>query len=164
MDKIDPNLIIGLLVPLAAWLYNKATGRKQASIKDVALGIVDNAIHLAVITADSNPTVIVAFVEQEAWKALDSAKVSRGAATGLMVHAAVQAAVAAAIQEAKDHDRVEKAQIAANRALFDTMKPKLAELDKLADAALAESQKPFGGGAPNVTIIKPGEAMPAETP
>ncbi len=158
LSKLDPNvaaLLIGAGVSLVTWLYHKARGQKSDTLADVISGIVDNAIHTAVVEADSDPSGTVALVENGLWFSLLKAKVPRNATTEMLVHAAVQQGVAAAIDQAKQRAHEVELAVAKNNATIDAViaSGALKKLSDTADAALAESRKPFGGGAPNVTII-----------
>ncbi len=169
MDKLSPDtiaLLVGAGISLITWFADKVRGRKTATFASVIRGIVDNAIHTAVVEADSDPAGTVALVENGLWFSLLKAKVPRNATTEMLVHAAVQQGVAAAIEQAKQRAHEVEVAVAKNNATIDAViaSGALKKLSDTADAAMAESQKPFGGGASNITIIKPGEAMPAETP
>ncbi len=159
VGKIDPNVVLALLIPLATWLWAKAHGEKQATLKDTVLGIVDNAVHLVIVEADSRADDLVVAVERYTWMGLLKAGVPRNTATELLVHAGVQQAVAAAISAAKDHDRAMEVAMATSATQLGDAAAHLTQVSKDWPTAIA-TIKPREG----LVELGPNDPFPAATP
>lgn len=118
---LDPQIITLLgSVALAAltYLYNAATGRKHASLSDQIDGFVDQAIHVAVVEADSNIDTIRIHVTGYVWLALAKAGVPRSGIVETLVTAAIEQAIGKALEVARAHDRSVEVAIAANVSII----------------------------------------------
>ncbi len=171
LSDLDPNvaaLLVGAGISLVTFLWNKARGIKQDNLADVVSGLVDQGLHLAIVTADSDPTALRTEVTSYAWVALAKAKVPRNATSELLVNAAIEVGIAAALREARAHDKLVASQIAANiataQAGVPAMMARQAELDAAgakADAAYAKMLAATApdpvtpSGNPTIVVVAP---------
>lgn len=138
LSAIDPNvaaLLITAVTTIGGWLYNKARGRKQDSLWATLGGVVDNAIHYAVVTAESHADDVRAKVLTYVWPKLMLLKIPRNATTEAIINQLVEVAIADAIQAAKDHDKAIEVNVAAAQASIEQTKALAAQLPALVAAA-----------------------------
>lgn len=113
----DSVIFLGtILISLGTFVYHKVKGDKTNTLADLASGLVDQGIHLAVVKVDSDPSAITTFVSKYVWEGLGKLGVQSSGTVGMLVTAAIAQGVGAALAEARDHDRALQAQIAANIA------------------------------------------------
>ncbi len=163
LSKIDPNILFPAILAIGGWLYHKARGDKQTTLADTLEGVMRNVLHdlLPLIEADSTEAAIREKVTDLAWKGLTKAGVSHGKIADALVKAAIEHTVADVRDEVRLLGADQRA-IDANASEAEAQIPKLVELAKTADDAIAEGRKEIAG--PNVTVLGPDDPMPVEAP
>lgn len=93
LGKIDPNVVVGIVSALVAWLYHKARGDKQQDLRDLVYGTIAAEVHRIVDSPELHDKAR-ALLFDAAWKGLDLLKVPKNATTNLLVSAAVETGMA----------------------------------------------------------------------
>ncbi len=126
MSNLDPNLaavLVALVASLGGWLVGKIRGEKQASLVDRARDLVDQALHVVVVTADANLDVVRAKATEYVWKGLERVGIGRNATSELLVAGAIEAGITAALSEARAHDRLVLVEVAKAQAAIKASLP-----------------------------------------
>lgn len=141
-DSLASVLVLAL-TSLAGWVWHKVRGDNKDTAADLARSFVNQALHALIVTAETRAEDLRDKVTSLVWDGLARAGIKRSAIAELAVSTAVEAGIAAALKEAKDHDR------ALQLATLDwqaKIKAGLPALEKTANDAIAESRRPIGGG------------------
>jgi hypothetical protein len=137
---MNPDLVMLLgtaLLSLGTWTYHKIRGDKQSTLSDIASGLVDQGLHLALVKVDSDPGALRDFVSKYVWLELGKAGLENKGIAGALVSGVIEQGIGAALQEARARDhQIDVAMAAAQASIAKTLKM------AADDAAELAKQKP----------------------
>lgn len=142
MNSEFVTAITGIVIALATWGYHKIKGDKQASLADTASDLAYQALHVAVVTVESNIDELRAKATDYVWRALGRLNIPRNAVSEVIVAQVIEAGITEALAEAKAHDRA--VQIAWGKsagAILDTIP---ADIDSIGKPPKNPTIEPLG--------------------
>lgn len=142
-SKVDPNVIIGIVTALGAWLYHKLSGQQTASFEDTIRGIGKQIVDALVKAGDLTPEALTVRASALMEIALRKLGIPDNAITKALAAATVQHAVGDALAELRELSNAVEAADASMQHIRDVA----ASMDATMAKAKAAGQATFANGS-----------------
>jgi hypothetical protein len=97
--KLDPNVVVPVLLTVGGWLYHKIAGKNAETLERIVAGVIGSILSEIVDHVPSSVPVETylkgarLYVEDRVWKVLQKRGVPKNATTEKLVHMALEEAV-----------------------------------------------------------------------
>jgi hypothetical protein len=97
ITHLDPNAVLAVVGTAAAWLYHKASGKKNESISSIINNIINNFVHELLdsyLPASGDVTEYLKksrkYIEDRIWIVLAKRNIPKNSTTARLVHEATE--------------------------------------------------------------------------
>ncbi len=119
LSKLDPNVVVPVVVTVGGWLWRKVRGEKQTKVErtiKAAIGsILAEVVDLvpAGVSIETYLKTSRGYVEKYVWKALEKRGIPKNKATEKIVHMCIEEAARELAEELAEHRKAKLAERAA---------------------------------------------------